>query len=65
MSDKTAAQVAAIFGCSRRKVTDLARAKGIGYNLAGRAGWRFTDADVDKLRRAMTPPPAIDQRRSA
>lgn len=65
MSDKTAAQVAAVFGCNRRKVWDVARAKGIGYNLGGRAGWRFTDADIDKLRRAMTPPAAPVDRRTA
>lgn len=65
MSDKTAAQVAAVFGCNRRKVWDVARAKGIGYQLGGRAGWRFTDADIDKLRAAMAPPPPVQRRRSA
>ena len=65
MSDKTAAEVAATFRCSPRKIWELARAKSIGYNLGGRAGWRFTDADVDKLRRAMTPPPPVESRRSA
>ena len=65
MSDKTATEVAAVLGCNRRKVWDVARAKGIGYNLGGRAGWRFTEADVDRLRKAMTPPPAVEARRTA
>ena len=65
MSDHTAAQVAAIFGCNRRKVWDVARAKGIGYQLGGRAGWRFTEADVDRLRKAMAPPPPVEEKRTA
>lgn len=65
MSDKTAAEVAAIFRCSPRKVWSVARAKGIGFNLGGRAGWRFTDADIDKLRAAMAPPAPVQRRRSA
>lgn len=65
MSDHTATDVAKVFGCNRRKVWDVARAKGIGYNLGGRGGWRFTDADVDQLRKAMAPPAPVQRRRSA
>lgn len=36
---------------------------GIGANLGGRAGWRFTRADVDALRAALRPAPAPSQRR--
>jgi hypothetical protein len=65
MTDHTAAQVAAIFGCSKRKVTDEATRHGVGYNLGGRGGYRFTDADVEKLRKAMAPVVAPERRRSA
>lgn len=53
--DQTAVEVAALFGCSSRKVTNEATRQGIGYNLGGRAGYRFTPGDVEKLREAMTP----------
>lgn len=65
MRDKTAAEVAAIFGCSKRKVTNEATRLGIGYDLGGRAGFRFTEADVEKLRTAMAPAPAVAPRRTA
>lgn len=65
MSDLRASQVAAILGCSDRKVWSEARKNGIGYNLGGRAGWRFTEADVDKLRKAMAPPAPVKRRRVA
>jgi len=61
----TAAEVAARFGCSARKIKQEAARFGIGMNLRGRAGWRFSEADVEKLRRALTPPPAVEGRRSA
>lgn len=63
--DRNASQVAAIFGCSKRKVTDEATRHGIGYNLGGRAGYRFTAADVERLRKAMAPRAAVEGRRSA
>ena len=65
MSDLTAREVAETFGCSPRKVWDVARAHGIGYQLGGRAGWRFTEADVDKLRKAMAPVVVPERKRSA
>lgn len=65
MSDKTAPEVAALFGCSPRKVWTEARRHAIGYQLGGRAGWRFTDADVEKLRKAMAPAVVPARRRSA
>lgn len=63
--DKTAAEVALAFKCSKRKVTDEASRLGIGYNLGGSAGFRFTEADVAALRRALTPAPKVEGRRIA
>jgi hypothetical protein len=65
MSDKSAAEVAALFGCRKRKVTNEATRNGIGYNLGGTAGYRFTEADVDALRQAMTPLVKPEERRTA
>jgi hypothetical protein len=44
--------------CSTRKVSELARELGVGMNLGGSAGWRFTDDDVAAMRQAMTPAPS-------
>lgn len=63
--DMTAAEVAAVFRCDPRKIWTEARKHGIGANLGGRAGWRFTEADVDKLRRAMAPAAPVKKRRVA
>lgn len=60
---ETAQEVAATFRCSSRKVTDLARQRGIGINLGGRAGWRFNDADIQALREAMRPATKVTPRR--
>jgi hypothetical protein len=64
-ADLTAAEVALKFKCTKRKITDEARRLGIGYNLGGRAGYRFTEADVESLRRALTPAPKVEGRRIA
>lgn len=64
-TDKTSAEVAAEFRCSARKVTDEATRRGIGMNLGGRAGYRFTDADVERLRKAMAPVVITEGRRTA
>lgn len=63
--DLTAAEVAALFGCGKKKITREATRRSIGYNLGGRAGYRFTAGDVEKLRQAMAPAPAPVRRRSA
>jgi hypothetical protein len=67
MQTKTAPEVAETFRCSTRKVTDVARAHGIGANLGGRAGWRFTDSDELALWEAMRPKtaPVVRRRRRA
>lgn len=64
-ADLKTADVADVLGCSGRKVWTEARRHGIGYNLGGRAGWRFTEADVEKLRRALAPAAPVKRRRVA
>lgn len=50
--------------CSKRKVSDVATEHGIGANLKGRAGWRFTEADKLALWEAMRPKkPVVTRRR--
>lgn len=53
MTVKTAAEVAEEFRCSRRKITDAASKFGIGADLGGRAGFRFTEAETLALWEAM------------
>lgn len=53
------------FGCSDWKVRQLARQLSVGIDLGGRAGFRFTPADVEKIRRALAPKPAIEKARTA
>lgn len=63
MTTFTAPEVAKDFRCSARKVKDVARANGIGVNLDGRAGWRFTEDDKKRLWDAMRPKKAVVVRR--
>ena len=63
MSVFTASEVAAELRCSTRKVTETASAHGIGANLGGRAGYRFTEADKLALWEAMRPKVAAVVRR--
>lgn len=53
----TRAEVAAYFGLSPRKISDLARANRIGIFAGKRGGYRFTDDDVQRLADAMRPVP--------
>lgn len=50
---RTAREAAALLQCSARKVTKTATENGIGVNLGGRAGFRFTEDEIDALRLAM------------
>lgn len=52
---QTRAEVAAEFRCSPRKVSETARKHGIGADLGGRAGWRFSEADKVRLLAVMKP----------
>lgn len=49
----TAADVAEKFRCSPRKVRDEAKRIGAGINLGGRAGFRFTEDDVVRIKAAL------------
>lgn len=53
------------FDCSEWKVRQIARRLGVGIDLGGRAGFRFTPGDVDKIRAALAPKPPVERRRSA
>lgn len=61
------AEVASRLDLSPRKVREVAIAKGIGFNAGGRAGYRFSAADVEALVEAMKPaaPTRPRRRRSA
>lgn len=63
MTAQTAAEVAEEFRCSKRKVTDLASQHGIGANVGGSAGFRFTEADKLALWEAMRPKVEVAVRR--
>lgn len=51
----TAQEVADRLRCTRRKVTKTATELGIGANLGGSAGFRFTEAEAEALRASMRP----------
>lgn len=59
----TSVELAAKFRTTRRHITDLANTHGIGFNLGGSAGFRFTPADVVALREALKPQQASARRR--
>jgi hypothetical protein len=63
MSLQTCAEVADDFRCSTRKVAELARSLGVGANLGGRAGWRFSDADKQAMLEHLRPAPPVKARR--
>jgi len=53
------------FGCSEWKVRNIARTLGVGMDLGGRAGFRFTAADVERIRTALAPKPTPEKARTA
>lgn len=63
MKTLTASEVAEQMRCSARKVTNVANRHRIGANLGGRAGFRFTEADVLALWEAMRPEQPVIRRR--
>jgi hypothetical protein len=67
MSDKSTADVAGDLKCSKVMVHKLARSLGVGYDFGGSVGFRFTDADVQKMRDSLRiqAPVAARRRRRA
>jgi hypothetical protein len=63
MTYRNAKQLAAIFGCSPRKIRETATALGIGLALGGRAGYRYSEADLEAIKAALTPAPPVERRR--
>ncbi len=63
METQTIYEVAAEFRCRPRKVSDVARRLGVGAQLGGSAGWRFTEADKRALWDAMRPAPKVPVRK--
>jgi len=59
----TTAELADELRCSTWLVKKLAREKGIGLRLPGKAGWRFTSGDVESLRTILAPAPPVERRR--
>lgn len=57
------ADVAARLGCSPTTVRNRARAAGVGINLDGRAGMRFSDRDIEQLVATLRPEPAANKPR--
>lgn len=64
-ADLRTSDLAHQFRCSQWKVRTLARELGVGYDLGGRAGFRFTPGDVEKIRKALAPKPPVERKRSA
>lgn len=60
---KTSKQLAAEWGCSRAYVASLAHRMGIGANLGGRSGYRFTQEDEAAMLAALRPVPVEKKRR--
>ena len=59
----TTAEVAERLRCSEWKVRKEAKRLGLGVNLAGRAGYRYTEADADALWESMRPVAPVERRR--
>lgn len=59
----TTAEVAEQLRCSPNKIRKQASALGIGANLQGRAGYRYTQAEVDALWDSMRPVQPVERRR--
>lgn len=65
MSDLRTRDLAEQFGCSEWKVRTVARQLGVGMDLGGRAGFRFTPGDVERIRKALAPKPPVERKRTA
>lgn len=58
----TTADVAERLRCSTKTVRRRSAELGIGVNLAGQAGYRYTEADVDLLWESMRPEQPVARR---
>lgn len=59
----TTAEVAERLRCEPKTVAAYARRFGVGLKLGNRGGWRFSEADYDRLVSALSPQPLPAQRR--
>lgn len=59
----TTADLAERLRCEPRKVRKAAAALGIGVDLGGRAGYRYTEAEADALWESLRPVQAVERRR--
>lgn len=63
MTTYTTAEVAEQLRISSRKVRKQAGALGLGINAEGRAGYRYSQADIDALWESMRPVQQVAPRR--
>lgn len=61
--DRNTADVAELLGCGPRKVRKLATELGVGYGIGGKAGYRYSDDDVQKMLAALRPTAVVERRR--
>jgi hypothetical protein len=59
----TTADLAERLRCSERKIRKAAAALGIGADLGGRAGYRYTEAEADALWESLRPVQTVERRR--
>jgi hypothetical protein len=59
----TTADLAERLRCSERKVRKAAGQLGIGVDLGGRAGYRYTEAEADALWNSLRPVQTVERRR--
>lgn len=59
----TTADLAGRLRCSKVKVRKAAAQLGIGVNLGGRGGYRYTEAEAQALWESLRPVQAVERRR--
>lgn len=59
----TTADLAERLRCGERKVRKVAAQLGIGVDLGGRAGYRYTEAEADALWESLRPVQTPERRR--
>lgn len=63
MSALTTHEIAEDLRCSPRKIRKVAAAIGVGVDLGGRAGFRYTEVEKDLIWEAMRPAKPVERRR--